>query len=208
MRDPNFHFTNALAADTTRVQSEKGTEKQQLECQTGHGRKLHIFALIQNFPIAPSNCLFAPSRYTTWIINLMTQVKSATLLRLLAHHWATRKQRQRNRTAPVCDDSQQVSLVSHSLSHVRGLEEQGQIGSLGPVNQRAGYTHGSHYTYAFDSSLENIHTSQVSGSPSVRFAQDSNSYNTLSAKLLHIDVTVSAKSNKVQFQVFESDGVM
>lgn len=51
--------------------------------------------------------------------------------------------------------------------------------------------------YAFDSSLENIHTSRVFGSLSVQFAQDSHSDNTLFAQLLHKDVTVSAKSNKV-----------
>lgn len=90
--------------------------------------------------------------------------------------------------------SQQQSLGI--CSRVCGLEEQDQIVSLGLVNPRAGYTHGSHYTYAFDSSLENFHTSRVFGSLSERFTQDSNSYNTLAAKPLHIDVTISAKSNK------------
>lgn len=123
------------------------------------------------------------------------------------------KAKQRNCKSPVCVDSQQVSILSVECSqqqslgiHIRecGLEEQEQIVSLGPVNQRAGYTHGSHYTYAFDSSLENFHTSRVFGSLSAHFTQDSNSYNTLAAKPLHIDVTVSAKNIKTTTETKQS----
>lgn len=52
------------------------------------------------------------------------------------------------------------------------LAAQGPIGSLGPINQSAGYTDGSHYMYAFDSSLEYFYISQTFGSSSVLVVYD------------------------------------
>lgn len=83
---------HAVAEDTTWGEYKKGTENNNVHVKTGHGWELHIFVLNQNFPIIPSNDVFAPSRYTTWDNLIHDANKSATLLPLLAHHLATHEQ--------------------------------------------------------------------------------------------------------------------